>query len=48
MWNSVCSLAWQLIPSTGWPVATVAVLASGAAAGIGTPSARPGPARARG
>jgi hypothetical protein len=43
MWNSVCSLAWQLIPSTGWPAATVAVLASGAAAGIGTPSGPAGP-----
>src|SRR5271169_1025864 len=43
MWNTVCSLVWQLIPSTGWPVATVAVLASGAPAGIGTPSGPAGP-----
>src|SRR6516225_7359211 len=38
MWNSVCSLAWQLIPLTGWPVAAVAVLASAGPAGTGTPS----------
>src|SRR5580693_6959083 len=38
MWNTVCSAVWQLIPSTAWPVATVAVPASGPAVGIGTPS----------
>ena len=43
MWNSVCSSVWQLMPSTGWPDATVAVLASGAAAGTGTPSGPSGP-----
>jgi hypothetical protein len=48
MWNSVCSLIWQLIPSTGWPAAAVAVLASGAAAGTGTPSGPAGPAAGAG
>src|SRR5690348_2923116 len=38
MWNRVCSPVWQLIWSTGCPVAAVAVPASGAAAGTGTPS----------
>jgi hypothetical protein len=47
MWNSVCSLVWQLIPSTGWPVAA-AVLASGGPAGIGTPSGPSGPAAGAG
>src|ERR1700749_1234830 len=37
-WNRVCSPVWQLIWSTGCPVAAVAVPASGAAAGTGTPS----------
>ena len=48
MWNSVCSLVWQLIPSTGWPVATVAVLASAGPAGTGTPSGPAGPAAGAG
>jgi len=43
MWNSVCSLVWQLIPSTVCPVAFDAVPASGAAPGIGTPSGPIGP-----
>src|SRR5689334_9611905 len=37
-WNRVCSPVWQLIWSTGCPVAAVAVSASGAAAGTGMPS----------
>ena len=37
MWKMVCSLRSHLMPSTSWPDA-VAVLASGAAFGIGTPS----------
>jgi len=36
MWNSVCSLVWQPIPSTFWPVTEVAGLASVAADGTGT------------
>src|SRR6266498_82897 len=44
MWKMLCSLAWQLIPSTSWPVASVAMLASGAALGTGTPSGPDGPA----
>ena len=36
MWNRVCSLDWQLIPSIGWPVTAVAVLASAAADGTRT------------
>src|ERR1019366_3131359 len=43
MWKMVCSEVWQLIPSTVPPVTPVAVLASGAAAGIGTPSGPAGP-----
>src|SRR5215471_701801 len=43
MWNSTCSLVSQRIPSTGWPVALVAVLASGGALGTGTPSGPFGP-----
>jgi hypothetical protein len=43
IWNSVRSLAWQLIWSTGCPVAAVAVPASGGAAGTGTPSGPDGP-----
>src|SRR5260221_197251 len=38
MWKMVCSLLWQLIPSMSLPVAAVAVLASGAALGIGKAS----------
>src|SRR6516162_11611485 len=48
MWNTVCSLVWQLIPSTGWPVAPVAVLASAGPAGTGTPSGPVGPAAGAG
>ena len=40
MWNSVCSLVWQLIPLTGCPVAAVPRPASGAALGTGTLRAR--------
>src|SRR5262252_9067029 len=43
MWNSTCSLVSQRMPSTGWPVALVAVLASGGPFGIGTPSGPFGP-----
>src|SRR5215467_13538652 len=43
MWNSACSLVSQRTPSTGWPVALVAVLASGGAFGMGTPSGPFGP-----
>src|SRR5215470_13268533 len=43
MWNSACSLVSQRMPSTGWPVALVAVLASGGALGTGTPSGPFGP-----
>src|ERR1700730_17375097 len=39
----VCSLDWQLIPLTLWPVAIVAVLASGGALGTGRPSGPVGP-----
>src|SRR5258708_16841249 len=39
----VCSLVWQLMPSTLWPEALVAVSASGAARGTGTPSGPAGP-----
>ena len=51
MWNRVCSLDWQLIPSMGWPVTAVPVpadtgLASAAADGTGTCSGPGGPARA--
>src|SRR6266852_6934115 len=42
MWKRVCSPAWQLIPSTAWPVAEVAVPASAAPAGTGTPFSGPG------
>ena len=31
MWKMVCSLVWQLIPSTSLPVAAVAVLTNGTA-----------------
>src|SRR5580692_9064836 len=48
MWNTVCSAVWQLIPSTAWPVTAVAVPASGAADGIGTPSAPAAPAAGAG
>src|SRR6516165_7286038 len=44
MWNSTCSLVSQWMPSTGAPVALVAVLASGGALGTGTPSVPFGPA----
>ena len=44
MWKSVCSPALQLMPSTGDPVAAVAVLASGGALGTGTASGPSGPA----
>ncbi len=44
MWNRVCSLDWQLIPSLGWPVTAVAVPASTAADGTGTCSGPCGPA----
>src|SRR6516225_5813228 len=44
MWNSTCSLVSQWMPSTGAPVALVAVLASGGALGTGTPSGPFGPA----
>ena len=44
MWNRVCSLDWQLIPSLGWPVTAVAVPASAAADGTGTCSGPCGPA----
>jgi hypothetical protein len=43
MWNTVCSLVSQLMPSTFWPVALVAVPASGGALGTGTPSGPAGP-----
>src|SRR5450755_834328 len=43
MWKMVCSLAWQLIPSTVVPAAAVDALASGAPAGTGTPSGPDGP-----
>src|SRR5215467_16276853 len=43
MWNSACSLVSQRTPSTGWPVALVAVLASGGPFGMGTPSGPFGP-----
>src|SRR5580704_1298454 len=48
MWKTVCSPAWQLIPSTGWPVAAVPVPASrvpasAGPAGTGTPSGPSGP-----
>ena len=36
MWNRVCSLVWQPIPSTFWPVTEAAGLASVAADGTGT------------
>src|SRR5215472_12672674 len=36
MWKSVCSLLLQLIPSTFWPVAAVAMPASADAFGTGT------------
>src|SRR5215472_7137884 len=48
MWNTVCSLVWQLIPSVGWPVTAVAVLASAAADGTGTCSGPSGPAAGAG
>src|SRR6266581_2854092 len=49
MWKMVCSLDWQRISSTLLPVAAVAVLASGAAAGTGTPLSGPaGPAEGAG
>src|SRR5579862_5428423 len=48
MWNSVCSLAWQPMPSTVWPVADPVALASGWAAGIGTPSGPVAPAAGAG
>src|SRR5712691_10579105 len=41
MWKMVCSLDWHPIPSTLLPVAPVAVLARGAAVGIGTPPSGP-------
>ena len=43
MWNMVCSLLLQLIPSTFWPVALVAVPVSGGALGMATPSGPVGP-----
>src|SRR6266550_8837381 len=43
MWKMVCSLVWHLIPSKSLPVAAAAVLASGGALGIGTPSGPVGP-----
>src|SRR5215470_13745172 len=43
MWKRVCSLVWQLMPSTGWPLALVAAPASGAALGTGTLSEPAGP-----
>src|SRR5262245_20250453 len=43
MWNSTCSLVSQRMPSTGSPVALVAVLASCGPFGIGTPSGPFGP-----
>ncbi len=43
MWNRTCSLVWQRMPSTGWPVALAAVPASGGALGMGTPSGPVGP-----
>ena len=43
MWKSVCSPALQLMPSTGDPVAAVAVLASAGALGTGTASGPSGP-----
>ncbi len=43
MWKTSCSLVSQLIPSTGLPVATVAVPASAGAEGTGTPSGPLGP-----
>ena len=36
MWNRVCSLVWQPIPSTFWPVTEAAGLASVAPDGTGT------------
>src|SRR5215470_1985857 len=39
----VCSLVWQPMPSTRWPVALVAVPVSGAAFGAGTCSGPVGP-----
>src|ERR1700761_3275145 len=47
-WKSVCSPALQLMPSTGDPVAAVAVLASAGALGIGTASGPSGPAAGAG
>src|SRR5215468_9279610 len=43
MWNSTCSLVSQRMPSTGWPVALLAVLASAGPFGMGTPSGPFGP-----
>ena len=43
MWKRVCSAVWQLIPSTGWPVAAVPVPASAGPTGTGTPSGPSGP-----
>src|SRR5215472_5402250 len=41
MWNSVCSLVLQPMPSTFWPVAFVAVPVSGGPLGTGTPCSGP-------
>src|SRR5260370_13967892 len=38
----VCSLDWQLMPSTVWPEALAAAVASGAALGTGMPFSGPG------
>src|SRR5215510_14757960 len=43
MWYTTCSLVSQRMPSTGCPAALVAVLASGGALGMGTPSGPVGP-----
>src|ERR671935_177458 len=44
MWNTVCSPAWQLIPSMGWPVTEPDVAASTGPDGTGTSSGPGGPA----
>jgi len=48
MWNSVCSLVSQLMPSTGDPAAAVPVPASAGAEGTGTPSGPCAPAAGAG